>query len=63
MAMTNIHMSIQYASELDQTPTLDVADTQHVQEVVGILLCYAQAIDAKLLTALSTLAAQQAHGT
>jgi len=42
---------------------LDAANTKHIQEVVGILLYYACAMDSTLLTALGTIAIQQAKGT
>jgi len=38
---------------------MDTADHQHIQEVIGVLLYYEQA----LLTALDTLATQQSQGT
>jgi len=47
----------------DHTPALDTADCQHVQEVIGILLYYAWAVNPTLLTALGTLATQQSQGT
>ena len=49
--------------EPDHTPALDAADRQRVQEVIGVLLYYARAVDSTLLTALGTLATQQAKGT
>ncbi len=54
---------IQFALEPDGTPALDAADTKRVQEVIGVLLYYARAVDATMLTALGTLATQQAKGT
>jgi len=42
---------------------LDAADHVLVQEVIGVLLYYARAVDSTLLTALGTLATQQANGT
>jgi len=53
----------QFAPEPDPTPALDATDTKWVQEVIGILLYYARAVDAMMLTALGTLATQQANGT
>jgi len=44
-------------------PALDAADCKHVQEVIGMLLYYARAMDVTMLTALVTLAMQQAKGT
>jgi hypothetical protein len=52
----------QLTPDPNHTPALDAADCQHVQEVIGILLYYAQAVDPTLLTALGTLATQQAQG-
>jgi len=40
---------------------LDAADHLCVQEVIGVLLYYARAVDSTLLTALGTLATQQAN--
>jgi len=51
----------QFAPEPDATPALDAADTKCVQEVIGVLLYYARAVDATMLTALGTLAMQQAR--
>ena len=42
---------------------LDAADCLCVQEVIGVLLYYARAVDSTLLTALGTLATQHANGT
>jgi len=55
--------TVQYAPAPDHTTALDAADGKRVQEVIGVLLYYARAIDPTLLVALSTLATQQAHGT
>ena len=53
----------QFAPEPDTAPALDAKDTKHVQEVLGTLLFYARAVDSTMLTAIGTLASQQAHGT
>jgi len=53
----------QYAAAPDVTPVLDAADCKCVQEVIGMLLYYAQAVDATMLTTLGTLSTQQAKGT
>jgi len=42
---------------------LDPAGRRHVQEVIGILLYYARAVDPTLLVTLNTLASQQATAT
>ncbi|KAI2513563.1 Reverse transcriptase (RNA-dependent DNA polymerase) [Fragilaria crotonensis] len=47
----------------DASPALDLADTKRVQEVLGTFLYYARAVDSTVLTAIGTLATQQAHGT
>ena len=44
-------------------PALDAADCMCIQEVIGVLLYYARAMDSTMLAALGTLATQQAHGT
>jgi len=57
----NQHMVMQCSSH--QTQTIHQC-CQCIQEVIGILLYYAWAIDPMLLTtALGTLATQQAQGT
>jgi hypothetical protein len=53
----------EYAEPPDASPALNVADQKRVQEVIGVLLYYARAVDCTLLTALSSLATDQAHGT
>jgi len=55
--------TIQYAPDPDHTTALNAADCKCVQEVIGVLLYYARAVDPTLLVALSTLATQQAHRT
>jgi len=52
----------QFVPEPDATPALDAANTKRVQEVIGMLLYYVRAVDAMMLTALGTLATQQAKG-
>jgi len=44
-------------------PILDAANTKCIQEIIGILLYYAQAVNSTLLAALGTIATQQAKGT
>jgi hypothetical protein len=55
--------AIQYAPIHDNSAALDAKDTKRVQEVLGTLLFYARAVDSTMLTAIGTLASQQAHGT
>jgi len=54
---------MQYCPDPDTTTPLTAADCKRVQEVIGVLLYYARAIDPTMLVALSTLASQQAAGT
>jgi hypothetical protein len=59
---------IQYGAKVQQvkintTSPLSTAELKQVQDIVGTLLYYAQAIHPTLLAALSTIAAQQANGT
>ncbi len=54
---------IQYCPDPDTTTLLHAANRQCVQEVIGVLLYYACAVDPTMLVALSTLASQQAVGT
>jgi len=55
--------STQLTPKPNQTPALDATNCQHVQEVIGVLLYYARAVDSMLLAALGTLATQQSQGT
>jgi hypothetical protein len=54
---------MQYAPTPVTSPALNAKDTKHVQEVLGTLLLYASAVDSTMLTAIGTLASQQANGT
>ena len=51
---------MQYAKDDDDSPLLSKADKKFVQEVIGVFLYYAHAIDLTMLPALGTLATQQA---
>jgi len=53
----------QYAPSEDESPLLDSAGTKHVQEVLGVLLFYARAVDSTMLPAIGTITTQQAQGT
>ncbi len=53
----------QLALAPDTSDTLDPAARRQVEEVIGVLLYYARAVDPTLLVALNTLAAQQANAT
>jgi len=53
---------VQYAPAPDHTTALDAADCKCIQEVIGVLLYYAHAVDnPTMLVALGTLATQQAN--
>lgn len=47
----------------DTSPPASAADTTRIQQIVGVLLYYARAIDATLLTAVSKVASAQAQPT
>jgi len=48
---------------LDTSPPLDAAASTRIQEIVGIFLYYAHAINNTMLVALGTIASQQASAT
>jgi hypothetical protein len=53
----------QYAETIDTSPPLSKEDKKYVQEVVGTFLYYAQCVDSTMLTALGSIATQQANPT
>jgi len=53
----------QLTPEADSSKPLDEHRKRRIQEIVGSLLYYAQAVDSKLLVALSAIAARQAYAT
>ena len=53
----------QYAQGEDVSPALDKAGKKFIQEVCGVFLFLARAVDGGLLPALSSLASQQANPT
>jgi hypothetical protein len=55
--------NIQLTTPKDTTTTLSTAEIKCIQQITGTLLYYARAVDATLLVALGTIAAQQARGT
>jgi hypothetical protein len=61
--ITKYGAKIQYATEDDASPPLSADDTKFVQAVAGTLLYYARAVDATILTALSSIATEQAKPT
>jgi hypothetical protein len=53
----------QFAKLLNNTPTLDKAGKKFIQEVTGVFLFLARAVDGTMLTPLSTLASEQSAPT
>jgi hypothetical protein len=53
----------QYAEAIDTSPPLSKEEKKYVQEVVGTFLYYAQCVDSTMLTALGSIATQQANPT
>eukprot|EP00804_Cyclotella_cryptica_P015967 CCRYP_004129-RA/>CCRYP_004129-RA protein AED:0.18 eAED:0.18 QI:0/0/0/1/0/0/2/0/948 len=53
----------QYVEDPDLSTPLNKQDKTFVQEVIGVFLYYARAVDCTMLTALSSLATQQANPT
>ena len=53
----------QFAQKDVQSPTLGPNDKTFIQEVVGVFLYYARAVDCTMLAALGSLASQQANLT
>ena len=53
----------QYSLDADDSPLLAPAEKKIVQEVTGTLLYHARSVDAKILTALGSIATQQANPT
>ena len=53
----------QYAEEADTSSPLSKANKTYVQEVVGVFLYYARAVDCTMLAALGSIATQQSNPT
>ncbi len=53
----------QYAETIDTSPPLSKEDKKYIQEVVSTLLYYAQCVNSTMLTALGSIATQQANPT
>ncbi len=53
----------QYTKDVNTAPLLDKEGKKHIQEVIGTFLYYAHCIDSTTLTALGSLATQQANPT
>ena len=54
---------VQYAPDNNSSPLLPAITINLVQQIVGTLLYYSIAVDPTMLTALGSIAAQQAKGT
>jgi hypothetical protein len=54
---------VQYANSPDTSPPLDKAGKKFIQEVTGVFLYFAQAVDFTMLTTLSAIAPKQAAPT
>ena len=54
---------IQYADTPDASPVLDAKAKTRIQEIIGVFLYYARAVDNTMLPALGSLASQQATPT
>ena len=53
----------QYANPPDKVPALDKVGKRFIQEVTGVFLFLARAVDGTMLTPLSALASEQANPT
>ncbi len=53
----------QYTKDVDTTPLLDKEGKKYTQEVIGTFLYYARCVNSTMLTALGSLATQQANPT
>ena len=53
----------QYAQQPDNSPFLDKVETKYIQQVIGVFLYYACALDSTVLPALKQIAVQQAQPT
>ena len=54
---------VQYAKDADDSPPLSKADKKFVQEVVGVFLYYARAVNLTMLAALGSLVSEQSSPT
>ena len=58
-----IKYDVQVSLLKDNAPLLSMAKLKDIQEIVGTLLYYSQAMDPKLVCAISSIAAKQTNGT
>ncbi len=56
-------VKVQYAKPPDEAPQLDKVGKKFIQEVVGVFLFFARAVDSTMLTPLSSLTSKQASPT
>ncbi|KAG7342946.1 reverse transcriptase RNA-dependent DNA polymerase [Nitzschia inconspicua] len=54
---------VHFAPDVDTSPQLDAAGIKRVQEIVGVFLFYARAVDCTMLPALGSISTQQARAT
>jgi hypothetical protein len=55
--------SRQQVATIDTSPAVDSKDTKRIQEVLGTLLYYARVVDCTMISAIGTIATQQANAT
>jgi hypothetical protein len=55
--------SRQQFATIDTSPAVDSKDTKRIQEVLGTLLYYAHVVDCTMISAIGTIATQQANAT
>jgi len=53
----------QFTNPIDATPPMDIPQTKRLQQIIGVLLYYARALNLTMLVALGSLAAAQTEGT
>jgi hypothetical protein len=58
-----VYGSAQQLTTVDSSPSLSPARAKRIQEIVGVFLYYARAVDATMLTALNKIASSQAAPT
>ncbi len=63
MPLNSYGAKTQLTPEADTSDLLDNHCKRRIQEILGLLLYYAQAVDNKLLVALSAIAARQSYAT
>ena len=55
--------TVQYAKAADSSPVATKTEEKYIRQVIGILLNYGRAVNATIITGLSTLATAQAKPT